>query len=147
MAQMGRRQFIPAALGLLGVASMVTGEAIASAKPGTADEISNQSKSGQVVHHVFFWLKNPGNKADRDQLIEGLRTLTGIKVIKQLLIGLPASTEKRDVVDNSYDVSELMYFDNAEDQNAYQVDPIHKAFVEKYSHLWERVVVYDMTVL
>ena len=134
MAQLGRREF-------LATASM------AAAVPGILGEFSNTAKSGQVVHHVFFWLKQQGSKADREQLIEGLRTLTGIKVIKQLLIGLPASTEKRDVVDNSYDVSELMYFDNVADQDAYQVHPIHKAFVEKYSHLWEKVVVYDMIVV
>jgi hypothetical protein len=49
-------------------------------------------------------------------------------------------------VDSTYDVSEMMYFDNAAEQDEYQVDPIHKAFVEKYSHLWEKVVVYDMVV-
>jgi hypothetical protein len=97
-----------------------------------------------VVHHVFFWLKNPGSAEDRSQLIEGLQTLKQIKEIKQLLIGLPASTEKREVVDNSFDVSELMYFDDVKSQDKYQVHPIHKAFVDKYSHLWQKVVVYDM---
>jgi len=99
------------------------------------------------VHHVFFWLKNPGSETDRNQLVEGLKTLKAIKEVKQLLIGTPASTEKREVVDNSFDVSELMYFDNVEGQNAYQVHAVHKAFVDKYSHLWEKVVVYDMQVL
>jgi len=103
-------------------------------------------KTPQVVHHVFFWLKNAGSEADRKQLMEGLATLRGISEIKQLLIGTPASTEKRDVVDNSFDVSELMYFDSAKEQDAYQVHPIHKAFVEKYSHLWAKVIVYDMAV-
>jgi len=105
-----------------------------------------EQKSSQVIHHVFFWLKNPGSAPDRAQLMEGLKTLSGIKEVKKLLIGLPASTEKREVVDNSYDVSELMYFDSAKEQDAYQVHPIHKAFVEKYGHLWEKVVVYDMLV-
>jgi hypothetical protein len=40
----------------------------------------------------------------------------------------------------------MMYFDSAAEQDEYQVDPIHKAFVEKYSQLWEKVVVYDMLV-
>ena len=109
--------------------------------------MNNNSNSSQVVHHVFFWLKNPGSETDRKQLMEGLKTLKAIKEIKQLLIGTPASTEKREVVDNSYDVSELMYFDTLEAQAAYQVHPIHKAFVEKYSPLWEKVVVYDMLVV
>lgn len=104
-------------------------------------------ESSQVVHHVFFWLKNPGSEADRKQLIEGLNTLRAIKEVKQLLIGIPASTVKREVVDNSFDVSELMYFESAAAQDVYQTHPVHNAFVEKYSHLWEKVVVYDMLVL
>lgn len=107
---------------------------------------SPKSSNMQVVHHVFFWLKRPGNEDDRAELIKGLQTLTAVPQVKKLLIGTPASTEKRDVVDNSFDVSELMYFDNAADQDAYQVHPTHKAFVDKCSHLWERVVVYDMLV-
>ncbi|HTD93986.1 MAG TPA: Dabb family protein [Chitinophagaceae bacterium] len=100
----------------------------------------------QVVHHVFFWLKSAGSAADAAELMTGLKTLTAITEIKQLLIGKPASTEKRDVVDNSYDVSELMYFDNVKDQDAYQAHPVHKAFVEKYGYLWTKVIVYDMIV-
>jgi hypothetical protein len=118
-----------------------------AASPLILGKMTDEKKSSQVVHHVFFWLKNPGSEADKKQLIEGLNTLRAIKEIKQLLIGTPASTVKRDVVDNSFDVSELMYFDSATTQDAYQVHPVHKAFVEKYSHLWERVVVYDMLVL
>jgi hypothetical protein len=96
-----------------------------------------------LTHHVFFWLKNPDSDADRNKLIEGLRTLANIETIRELHIGIPASTEKRDVVDNSYSVSELMFFDDVEGQNIYQEHPVHKQFVENYSYLWERVVVYD----
>jgi hypothetical protein len=96
-----------------------------------------------MIHHVFFWLKNPGSKADRDQLIAGLNALRAIDVIQQLHIGVPASTEKRDVVDNSYDVSELMFFKTVEDQKRYQDHPLHLKFVKDYSHLWGKVVVYD----
>lgn len=118
-----------------------------AAAPLIINPMANNTNASQLVHHVFFWLKNAGSETDRKQLMEGLKTLKAIKEVKQLLIGTPASTEKREVVDNSYDVSELMYFDNVEGQNAYQVHAIHKAFVEKYSHLWEKVVVYDMLVV
>ncbi len=134
MKAINRRNFIVAA------------SALALAPVAVAGKTTQPKKSSNLVHHVFFWLKSPGSAADRKQLMEGLRTLKGIKEVKKLLIGTPASTEKREVVDNSYDVSELMYFDNLEDQAAYQVHPIHKAFVDKYSHLWERVVVYDMLI-
>ncbi|MBT1703232.1 Dabb family protein, partial [Chryseosolibacter indicus] len=72
-----------------------------------------------------------------------LKTLRKIETIKKLHIGVPASTEKRDVVDNSYHVSELMFFDDVAGQNVYQEHPIHKKFVADCSHLWEKVVVYD----
>jgi Stress responsive A/B Barrel Domain len=133
MQQYNRRKFIAQA-------------SLLAAAPLIFNQMANNSNASQLVHHVFFWLKNPGSETDRKQLTEGLKTLKGIPEVKQLLIGTPASTEKREVVDNSYDVSELMYFDSLEGQAAYQVHPIHKAFVEKYSHLWAKVIVYDMLV-
>lgn len=98
----------------------------------------------KIVHHVFFWLKRPGSAEDRDQLVAGLRALAKIPVIRNLQIGVPASTEQRDVVDSSFDVSELMVFDNVVDQKTYQDHPIHQDFVAKCSHLWRKVIVYDM---
>jgi hypothetical protein len=133
MKSFTRRNFIAAASGLVAAPLIINA--------------SEQKKSTQLIHHVFFWLKKPGSQADRQQLIEGLKTLSGIKEVKKLIIGTPSATEQRGVVDNSYDVSELMFFDNIEGQNAYQVHAIHKAFVDKYSHLWEKVVVYDMDVV
>lgn len=104
-------------------------------------------KQPPLIHHAIFWLKNPGSTEDRDKLAEGVKTLAGIKKIKQLIVGTVAATEKRDVVDQSWAVSEIMFFDNLEDQASYQSDSIHQAFVKNYSHLWEKVVVYDaMTV-
>ncbi|ATC32487.1 Dabb family protein [Caulobacter vibrioides] len=96
-----------------------------------------------LFHQVFFWLKTPGDKADRDKLIAGLKALKAIDVIQQLHVGVPASTEKRDVIDNSYDVSELMVFKSVEDQKRYQDHPLHQKFVADCSHLWSKVVVYD----
>ena len=104
------------------------------------------AQSGQIIHHVFFWLNNPDSESDKQQLMEGLNTLGSIEEVNVLLVGTPASTIKREVVDNSFDVSELMIFDSVEAQDAYQVHPIHTEFVENYSHLWERVVVYDVKV-
>ncbi len=134
-----RREFLTAA-SLLAVSPVV-----ASAE--VAYPMTDADKPSKVIHHVFFWLKNPDSEKDRNQLIKGLQTLKNIAQVKQLLIGTPASTEKRDVVDNTYHVSELMYFDSVAAQDAYQVHPVHKAFVESCAHLWEKVVVYDMLVL
>ena len=117
--------------------------AVAVGAAAAATPTSAQTSRKQLAHHVFFWLKNPGSKEDLNKLLEGLRTLEKIETVRKLHIGVPASTEKRDVVDNSYSVSELIFFDDVAGQNAYQVHPIHKKFVEQYSGLWQRVIVYD----
>ncbi len=98
----------------------------------------------QLVHHVFFWLKNPESIANRDQLVEGVKTLGKIETIRKIHVGVPASTEKREVVDNSWHVSELMFFDDEAGQKVYQDHPIHKAFIKNYGHLWSKVLVYDV---
>ncbi|MGN6166464.1 MAG: Dabb family protein [Flavisolibacter sp.] len=97
----------------------------------------------QIVHHVFFWLKNPSSKEDLTQLIEGLKTLSAIETVRAIHIGVPAATEQRPVIDNSYSASELLFFDDLAGQETYQDHPIHKKFVEDCSHLWEKVIVYD----
>ena len=96
-----------------------------------------------LVHHVFFWLKNPGSKEDLNKLIEGITTLKKIETLRHIKIGIPAATEKRDVVDASYSISLLAIFDDVKGHDAYQVHPIHTKFVADYSHLWGKVVIYD----
>jgi hypothetical protein len=97
----------------------------------------------ELIHHVFFWLKNPDDTATRDALIEGVRALGTIPGIRALHVGVPAAVEPRPVVDGSYSVSEMLLFDSIEDQNAYQAHPLHQAFIARFSPLWAKVVVYD----
>lgn len=106
-------------------------------------QTDDATTSPALAHHVFFWLKRPGSAEDRAALIAGLRELAAIEVIRGLHIGTPAPTEQRDVVDASYDVAELMFFDSAADQKTYQDHPLHQAFIDRHGHLWQRVVVYD----
>jgi hypothetical protein len=125
-----RRTFLAAA----------TAIATAAALPIGASPVSNYPK---LVHHVFFWLKNPNSKDDLEKLLKGLRTLAKIESVRGVHFGVPASTEKRDVVDNSYSASEILFFDDTAGQKIYQDHPIHQQFVADCSHLWEKVVVYD----
>jgi hypothetical protein len=76
------------------------------------------------------------------QLIEGLNKLSKASTIKDFHIGKPAATN-RDVIDTTWSVSWLLLFDNKEDQDIYQTDPIHLKFIEDCSHLWSKVLVYD----
>jgi hypothetical protein len=97
----------------------------------------------KLVHHVFFWLKNPDSKEDLAKLLAGIRGLARIETVRGIHVGVPASTEKRDVVDNSFSASEILYFDDVAGQDAYQVHPLHQQFVADCSHLWSKVIVYD----
>lgn len=130
MPKQNRRQF-------LSVTALASAGIITNTTP-------DMKKKSSIVHHVFFWLKNPSSKEDLKKLLAGVRSLKKIKTVRQLYVGVPASTEKRDVVDNSYHVSELMFFDNLEDQQAYQNDPLHQKFIADCGHLWDKVVVYDV---
>lgn len=120
------------------IGSLVAIPFVASLKPATIFA----QKKGMFIHHVYFWLKNPGNKEDKAKLVEGLKKLSKVKTIKEHYIGQPAAT-RREVIDSSYDVSWLLFFNNAADQDSYQTDPDHLKFIEECSSLWQKVVVYD----
>ncbi len=132
MSTSNRRKFLGTA------AALAAGTAAAAAIPST-----NMEKKYPIVHHVFFWLKNPDSKEDRDKLVAGVKTLAKIETIRDLRVGVVASTEKRDVVDNSWGVSELIFFSDLAGQATYQTHPIHLEFIKNCSHLWEKVIVYD----
>ena len=123
-----RRTIIGGAAGIAGAAAAGTALAQAPALPDRP-----------FVHHVYFWLKDPG---DPQALIAGLRRLAAAPDILWSHIGLPAQSE-RGVVDDSYSVSWLAFFVDKAAEDRYQVDPIHLKFVEDCSALWERVIVYD----
>ena len=103
----------------------------------------NTATPPKLVHHVFFWLKHPDSQADLAQLLAGIRGLGAIETVRGLHVGVPASTEKRDVVDNSFSASEILYFDDTAGQKTYQDHPLHQKFVADCSHLWSKVIVYD----
>lgn len=132
MSTSNRRKFLGTA------AALAAGTAAAAAIPST-----NMEKKYPIVHHVFFWLKNPDSKEDRDKLVAGVKTLAKIETVRDLRVGVVASTEKREVVDNSWGVSELIFFSDLAGQATYQTHPIHLEFIKNCSHLWEKVIVYD----
>lgn len=134
MTDTSRRDFLTTSA--VAGAALVAGDALAKPASGTV-------AMPNLLHHVFFWLKNPDSAADREKLIAGVKSLAAIETVRSIHVGVPASTEKREVVDNSYHVSELLGFDDVAGQDAYQVHPLHKKFVEEHQHLWSKVVVYD----
>ncbi len=116
--------------------------ALASVAAAPVLASDNKKTKELFVHHVYFWLKNPDSEADKAKLIEGLNVLSKVPEIRMVHIGTPASTN-RNVIERGYAVSWLLFFDNLEEEEIYQKHPIHLKFIEDYSHLWEKVIVYD----
>ena len=126
------------------IKKLAAGTALAGLIPVSGKATAGEVKlTGALVHHVYFWLKEPKNEAHKKQLVNALNDLLKVETIKMSHIGYPAGTESRDVVDHSYSVSYMVMFDDRAGQDAYQVHPIHTKFVEDNQHLWNKVVVYD----
>jgi Stress responsive A/B Barrel Domain len=124
-----------------------TAAALTAGTAATAMTLAPTSKKYGIAHQVYFWLKRAGSEEDRQQLIKGIKTLKNIETVREIHIGIVANTEKRSVIDSSWAVSELLYFDNVEGQAVYQTHAIHQEFAKNYSHLWEKVVVYDSALI
>ncbi len=113
-----------------------------SASSMAACKTINPDLSSMFVHHVFFWLKAPDNKEALNKCRKELEKLVSIESIRFKHIGVPAETS-REVIDNTYQFSLLVIFDNKEGHDIYQEHEKHKAFIEECHDLWERVLVYD----
>jgi len=128
-----RRQFVQQS-----AAAVVAGTLPAEAAPAA------QTLNYGYIHHVFFWLKNPDNAAEKAQLLQALKDLGKIPVVKAVHLGTAYKTTfDAAVTEDSYSFSACLFFDNAEDEKTYFYHPAHKAFGEKNHHLWKKVVVYD----
>src|SRR5690606_18999706 len=109
MTDRSRRDILVAATALaVGATAAATGARAAAPAP------VGKASFPPLVHHVFFWLKNPDSKEDLAKLLAGLRTLAGIDTVRGIHIGVPADTEQRGVVDGSYSASEILFFDDVE---------------------------------
>lgn len=96
-----------------------------------------------LVHTVIFWLNKELNPNERASFENELRALDKIPSVDRLYVGLPASTPKRPVIDDTYDFCLTVVLKDVSTHNSYQDDPIHLDFVKKCSHMWERVKIYD----
>lgn len=112
---------------------------LASVSPLAAEP---QREKELFIHHVFFYLKDPNNAQDEAKLLEGLHLLSKVPTIQYVHIGKPANTN-RSVIVKDYTFSWMCFFKNIIEEEIYQTHPIHLDFVKNYSHLWEKVTVFD----
>ncbi|MBI4626789.1 MAG: Dabb family protein [Verrucomicrobia bacterium] len=96
-----------------------------------------------LVHTVYFWLKPELSPAQRADFRRGVESLAGIKAVDRTYIGVPAATPKRPIIDDSYSLALTVVCMDLAAHDAYQVDPIHLAFVDNFKTFWTRVQIYD----
>jgi hypothetical protein len=127
-----RRQAIQT-MGLAGASALLPLHTLASFMPAQ-----------QLIHQVYFWLHK---ESDLTEFMTDAAPMLGrCKDVAKFIMGTPAPTEKREVVDHTFHVSCTMFFDSLEAQLAYQSDPLHLEFIAKYSKMWKTVKVYDIAI-
>lgn len=94
-------------------------------------------------HVVIFWT-DPDDPQSADKLIEGAeKYLRPIPGVKNFHVGRMVKSH-RPVVDQTYQVALNLVFENKQQQDDYQVHPMHVDFVEKvFKKVCKKVVVYD----
>ncbi len=96
-----------------------------------------------LVHTVYFWLKPEITAAQRADFRRGVESLSAIKAVEKLYVGVPAGTAKRPIIDDSYSLALTVVCKDVAGHDAYQVDPLHLEFINTFKTYWKRVQIYD----
>ncbi len=96
-----------------------------------------------LIHSVYFWLKPSLTLAQRSHFSAEVRKLSAVRTIDKVYVGGPAPIAERSVTDRSFDVALTIVFRDGPAHDAYQVDPVHLAFVEGNKDSWVKVQVFD----
>jgi hypothetical protein len=95
-----------------------------------------------LTHHVLFWLKADTSEEQKKAFRKSLESLQKVETIESMYIGTPAPIS-RAVVDTTYTFSLLIMFKDLAGHDVYQVHDLHKAFLDEFRGLFEKVVIYD----
>jgi hypothetical protein len=63
--------------------------------------------------------------------------------VSQVYIGKPAATSARPVIDATYSFALVVVLEDIAAHDAYQEDPLHKDFVNRFASHWDHVRIYD----
>ncbi|NQZ57675.1 MAG: Dabb family protein [Lentisphaeraceae bacterium] len=97
----------------------------------------------KVQHIVFVWLKDAGNTAHRQQIVEVSKSFKEIPSVLDVGVGEVISSERK-IVDDSYDVGIIVTCADEKGMQEYLAHPIHqKAKKEVLLPLLKKVLVYD----
>ncbi|MAL18428.1 MAG: hypothetical protein CL670_03140 [Balneola sp.] len=102
---------------------------------------------GLLQHNVYFYLNEDVTEDQIADFEAGLEKLMSIEEIHSYQLGVPGSTEEREVTDHSFGYSIFSWFKTMEDYEIYAEHPTHLEFIDEYSSLWADVKVYDSEVI
>ncbi|NJB85673.1 hypothetical protein GGR26_001418 [Lewinella marina] len=100
-----------------------------------------------MAHTVYFWLHDGLSEDELKSFEAGVRSLEASPTVRRLFLGKPAATPSRGVVNNSFDYSLVLWFDDVAGHDAYQISPVHLKFVEEHEAKFKEVRVHDNVVL
>lgn len=110
---------------------------------GCASTSTKTTGTRRVNHIVLCWLKESGNLAHRQKIIEASRSLRKIPGVLEVRVGEVIPSDRK-IVDDSFDVGITLTFGNTHDMDAYLDHPLHKDALEKVlMPLVKKIVVYD----
>ena len=98
------------------------------------------------IHAVYFWLRDDLSPGERQQFVDGVRSLATIETVRHGYIGTPAPTD-RPIIDRSYSYALVVAFADQAAHDVYQVHPVHDRCREECAPLWTRVQIYDSVTL
>lgn len=103
-------------------------------------------KRGKLTHIGMVWLKNAGNDAERERIMNALRQFgREIPEVQSLSFGKPHSSPSK-LVDSSFDVCFTMDFEDQAALDRYASHPVHeKAANEIFLPLSAKILFYDFT--
>ena len=98
----------------------------------------------KLQHVVLCWLKNPGDQAVRQKIIELSKSFASIPGVISVRVGVAVPSE-RAIVDDSFDVGIIFSFADRESMQTYLEHPTHKnAVKDVIAPLTSKIVVYDI---
>ena len=110
---------------------------------GCNDRLSKTTSEDRVNHIVLCWLKEPGNIAHREKIIEVSESFRKIPKVLEVRVGQVIPSDRK-IVDDSFDVGIYISLADNEDMNAYLNHPHHtKAVKEVLRPFASKIVVYD----
>ncbi|MEX2457209.1 MAG: Dabb family protein [Balneolaceae bacterium] len=120
---------------------------VISCQQAESQSSETESTVGLLQHNVYFYLNDGVTSEEIAQFETGLEELVGIEEVYKAEVGVPGSTEVRDVTDHSFVYSIFTWFETIDDYNVYADHPDHLEFIDTYNHLWADVKVYDSELI